>query len=478
MNRYLEKVAEKLQAHQEEALGQLEREKGLLVHHSTGSGKTRLYLEAIKRAQKKDPSGRTLFVAPASLVTNIEKERRKHGIQLDMSKIDLRSYEKATNESEDLGKNKYMLAIADEAHRLRNKETQRTKTIADLFGKADSRLLGTATGQYNHMADISPLVNIAAGKKVLPEDRKEMLARYTRTTKNKRSLVQAVLGRDMGETTKVHNEKELKGILQHYVHHYDVKDDKSNKDKFPTKEEELIEVPMSKHQERMYKFVEGDIPWITKMKIRNNLPLDKKEKASLNAFSSGIRQVSNSTRHLHKDGESDYTPKISRAVENLKKGLTEDKNFRGLVYSNYLSAGAHEYSKKLTEEGISHHVYTGGLSAAEKDAMVKDYNTGKKKVLVISSSGAEGLDLKGTKKIQILEPHFNPSKIRQVVGRGVRFESHEHLPKAERHVKIEHYLSVHKKPLLGKAHYTIDKYLTENSEDKQGLFDQVQDLMK
>lgn len=477
-NRYLEKIAEQLQKHQEEALGQLDKNKGLLVHHSTGSGKTRLMLEAIKRAQKKDPMGRTLFVAPASLVSNLEKERMKHGVNLDMSRVDVRSYEKAVIDSKELSKNKYMLAIADEAHRLRNHGTKRTKSISDLFGKADKRLLATATGQYNHMADISPLVNIAAGKKVLPEDRREMMNRYTKTKKNKQSIIGRVLGKDPGESVQLHNHEELKGVLQKHIHHYDVKDDPKKADKFPTQEENRIEVPMSSEQLRMYKFVEGDMPWLTKMKIRNNMPLDKKEKSNLNAFSSGIRQASNSTRHLHSKGQGSFTPKIEKAVSNLKKDMELDKNFRGLVYSNFLEAGVGEYSRKLQQEGIDHHIYHGGLTAAEKDTMVKDYNAGRRKVLLISSSGAEGLDLKGTKKVQVLEPHFNPSRIKQVVGRAARYESHSHLPAEERHVKVEHYLSTHKKPFIGKAHYSIDKYLTENSDDKQGLFDDVQKLMK
>lgn len=477
-NRYLEKIAEQLQKHQEEALKQLDKENGVLVHHSTGSGKTRLMLEAMARAQKKNKEGRILFVAPASLTSNIEKERLKHGIKLDMSRVDIHSYEKATNEVDNLKKNKYLLAVADEAHRLRNSGTQRTKAMSQLFAKADKRLLATATGQYNHMADISPLVNIAANEKVLPEDRREMLARYTRTKKNKNTLIGRLLNRDPGETVKVHNHEELKGILQKYVHHYDVKDDPSQADKFPTKSEKIVEVPMSSAQTRMYKFVEGDIPWLTKMKIRNNLPLDKKEKGNLNAFSSGIRQASNATRHLSKKGDGDYTPKIRKAVETVKKKMAEDPHYRGLVYSNYLEAGVHEYSKHLTENGIDHHIYTGGLTPAEKDQIVKDYNEGRKKLLVISSSGAEGLDLKGTKHVQILEPHFNPSKIKQVVGRAARYESHAHLPKEHRHVEVEHYISTHKKPLIGKPHYSIDKYLTENSDDKQDLFDEVQTLMK
>lgn len=481
MNRYLEKVAAVLRKHQEEALRQLDKEDGVVVHHGTGSGKTLLMGTAIERAQKKDKTGRVLFIAPASLITNLDKEILKHGLKIDKSRLDVRSYEKAVRNPEQLSKNKYMLAIADEGHRLRNRESQRSKVIGELMRNADKRMISTATGNYNHLADISPLVNIVSKQKLLPEDKSDMMKRYTRTKKDKPSLIQRILNQDTKETTVLKNHEELKGHLQKWVHHYDVADDPKNADKFPTKEEKIIETEMSSDQLRMYKFMEGDVPFLTRMKIRRNLPLSKQEKANLNAFSSGIRQASNHTGHLMQDGGGEsggYTPKIHKAVHSIKKGIAEDKNFRGLVYSNWLDAGIHPYSRKLTEEGISHSVYTGQQTPVEKDQMIRDYNEGRKKVLLVSSSGAEGLDLRGTKKIQILEPHFNPSKIRQVVGRGVRFESHAHLPPKERHVEIEHYLSVHKKPWIGKPHTSIDRYLTDNSDERQVLFESVKDLMK
>jgi hypothetical protein len=86
--------------------------------------------------------------------------------------------------------------------------------------------------------------------------------------------------------------------------------------------------------------------------------------------------------------------------------------------------------------------------------------------------------LKGTKLIQVLEPHFNQSKITQVVGRGARYGSHAHLPENERKVHVEHYQSVLPKPLLGSAPTSIERYLHENSATKNDLFKQLQGLMR
>jgi hypothetical protein len=52
------------------------------------------------------------------------------------------------------------------------------------------------------------------------------------------------------------------------------------------------------------------------------------------------------------------------------------------------------------------------------------------------------------------------------------------LPEKEREVHIEHYLSTYPKSHFGKTPYSIDKYLNENAEDKDELFNEVNGLMK
>lgn len=481
----LEKVAAKKKAEPEkehaiEASKQLEESGGQILHWSTGAGKTRQFLKHVEKAlstAKKDE--RALIIAPASLTTNVDKELDKHGIKIDRSKLDVLSYEKATNDAHKLRKNKYAITIADEAQKLRNADTKRTKELSDILSSGKRRILATATANYNKPSDIAPLLNIAAGERVLPEDPKQFDKAFLKEVHRSRTVWERALGVHPEPTIEIQNRAYLKQLFKKHLHHYDSKHDPEAQKKFPKVTHKVVEVEMSPEQERMYKFVEGDIPFLLRMKIRHNLPLDKKEKAEVNSFSNGVRQVSNSHRHLDRDPSSvAFTPKIQRATSSLMEKMQADKNFRGLVYSNYLEAGLHEYSRKLQQHKIKHHVYTGKLNRSEKDAMVKDYNEGKVPVLLVSSSGAEGLDLKGTKLTQVLEPHWNPARVEQVVGRSARYESHTHLPENERHVEVEHYRSVLPKPTFGKAAYSIDKYLSENSDDKSQVFGKIKSIMR
>ena len=76
------------------------------------------------------------------------------------------------------------------------------------------------------------------------------------------------------------------------------------------------------------------------------------------------------------------------------------------------------------------------MSKTEKDNQVYKYNKGINKVILISSAGAEGLDLKETRTVIILEPHWNQSRIEQVIGRAARYHSHSNLPEIERRVDV------------------------------------------
>ena len=436
-------------------------------------------LTAVERMHKANKHGEALIVAPASLVTNLDKEIDKHKLKIDRSRLTAMSYEKAVNRYDDLKNKKYALAIADEAHKLRSTGSKRHGALSEIFGNSDKRILATATTTYNHASDIAPLVNIAAGHKALPEGKKEFEEEFVHKPEleKQQPLLRRLFGGKPKEVSRIRNSGKLKHVLNKYIDRYDLREDPAAVNLFPQRHERTIEVEMDKSQEHTYKYLEDKLPWHLKMKVRMNLPLDKKDRASLNSFSTGIRQASNSIRPFH-EGDTDSSPKVLKAVERLHHMSKTDKNFRGVVYSNFLAGGLHDYSKELAARGVEHTVYHGGLNATEKDQAVADYNSGKKPVLLVSSSGAEGLDLKGTKLMQVLEPHFNKSKIQQVIGRGVRYKSHEHLPADERRVEVEHYHSVFPGGVFGKSKATsIDQYLHHHSEDKDTLSNDLKGLI-
>uniref|UniRef100_A0A6C0DL38 Helicase C-terminal domain-containing protein n=1 Tax=viral metagenome TaxID=1070528 RepID=A0A6C0DL38_9ZZZZ len=63
------------------------------------------------------------------------------------------------------------------------------------------------------------------------------------------------------------------------------------------------------------------------------------------------------------------------------------------------------------------------------------------KIIMITSSGAEGINLRNTRFVHIVEPYWNMVRIEQVVGRARRICSHQDLPVAMRNVKVFLYLT-------------------------------------
>ena len=68
------------------------------------------------------------------------------------------------------------------------------------------------------------------------------------------------------------------------------------------------------------------------------------------------------------------------------------------------------------------------------------------RIFMITASGAEGINLKNTQYVHIVEPYWHMVRMRQVIGRARRICSHEDLPKNMRNVKIYVYAKYTKKP--------------------------------
>lgn len=210
---------------------------------------------------------------------------------------------------------------------------------------------------------------------------------------------------------------------------------------FPSSSEETVRVPMSKRQQEIHDVALGKAPAWVRWKVRHGLPPSKKEARQLNAFMGASRQVSNTTLGYHKEGDPEH-PKIETAYKHLQQHLKQSPNAKAVVYSSFKRNGLHPYKSLLQKAGVPHGEFSGDMPKHERDQIVRDFNEGKRKVLFISRAGAEGLDLKGTRLIQVMEPHWNEEHIKQVVGRGIRYKSHDHLPPEERHVHVQRFLSV------------------------------------
>lgn len=470
-----------LNAHQQRVVDKLDNQPGLIAFHSLGSGKTLTSLSAAKKQLDKSPNKDVLFVVPASLVANVHKEIDKHGLDIDKNRLHVVSYEKAVRNIDALKKKEYSLVVADEAHRLRNSGTKRVGALRDLLSTADKRLLLSGTVSYNKVGDAARLVNLAANSKVLPDTDKDFEERFIEDRIVPPKFFKKLLGAKPTSVQRLKNTKELRQALGSYVDHYDATTDMQHL--FPNSTLKKVQVAMDKDQQKYYDFVLGQMPERIRSKVQAGLPMSKKELAELNTFATGVRQVSDSVSPYV--GKTTVSPKIREAANSMLASVKNTDKFRGVVYSNYLEAGLKPYRDYLKQQGVDADMFTGALSAKDKKSLVdsfNDTNDPKPKVLLLSSSGGEGLDLKGTRKLQVLEPHFNPSKIDQVVGRAIRYKSHEHLPEDARSVDVEHYQTVYpetfaNKWLKTKKKTAIDEYLLDLSDKKGNLNRQLKALV-
>ena len=89
------------------------------------------------------------------------------------------------------------------------------------------------------------------------------------------------------------------------------------------------------------------------------------------------------------------------------------------------------------------------------------------KVLMITSSGAEGISLKNVRYVHITEPYWHPVRIEQVIGRARRICSHQSLPEELRTVNVFLYLMTFSEKQL-KSDETIELRLHDKSR-KDGI---------
>ena len=92
--------------------------------------------------------------------------------------------------------------------------------------------------------------------------------------------------------------------------------------------------------------------------------------------------------------------------------------------------------------------------------IINDYNNRIFDVLLISSAASESISLLNTRQMHILEPHFNEAKINQVIGRAIRYKSHDKLDLKSKQISIYHWTSIFPNIIKYK---TADQYLIWSS---------------
>ena len=334
--------------------------------------------------------------------------------------------------------------IIDEAHALRN-ETMDNMMLISAIELVKRVILLTATPVINYLNDLAVLVNILKNSAVLPTDIRTFNASYYDE-----------------DTETIMNHEILEDKLKNCISYYDRKLEHSD---YPESDTIYANVDMNDQQldeyrSYMRKFLYDQTFGSMTYKIDfENLNQKKK-----NFFLNSTRQLSNTL-----NGDPEF-PKIQRIFD-----LIADGPFPCVIYSNYLKNGVFALTPLLEKKSMTYKTITGDTNDEKISKIVDNYNKGRYQVLLITSAGSESLDLKNTRQIHIMEPHWNESKIKQVIGRVIRYKSHISLPLEQRHVTVYRWCSVFPELV---NNVSADQYLIELSKKKDSIFNQFNNLIK
>jgi len=427
----------KLFGYQELCVEFIKYNRGLILYHSMGSGKTITSLAMCLQFNKP-----IIIIATKASKKNFQDDMKKieKETKIDKSKISIMTYQKAITQL--LAKqldftNKCV--IIDEAHRLRNV----TKLLSVLISECENAyklVLLTGTIFYNDLVDLSVLVNMVKAVDVLPETNKEFKFLYYDETYETPTNIDAFT-------------KAISNSISYYK--------KSLDENYPTYTFIIKRVDMSNEQISEYRHYLKQILSLHNIQHIDWTNLDKRK---VNYFLNVTRQLSNT---INNSANSPKIQEIFKFVQSNPKPA--------VVYSNFLDNGVLPLGELLSKAGMKYAIYFGEQTEDKRDKIIDSYNSGKLDVLLITSAGSESLDLKNTRQIHLMELHWNESKINQIIGRAIRYKSHESLKPADRTVQIVKWISVfgYKIPFE-----TADEYLLKIAERKEKMFEQFNEIIK
>jgi superfamily II DNA or RNA helicase len=213
-----------------------------------------------------------------------------------------------------------------------------------------------------------------------------------------------------------------------------------------------------------------------------------------------------------------YSIKIKTVLDNIYNSLLDKPNDGiFLIYSQYIDSGLIPMALALEEYGFSrfgkntkslfkepptsivdvrtmkppenrndfmparYSLITGDSRFSpdnnfEVKALTNDDNKdgNKIKIILISRSGSEGIDLKFIRQVHILDPWYNMNRIEQIIGRSVRNKSHKELTFDRRNVQI----FMHGTLLDNTEEETADMYLYRVAEYKATQIGQITRILK
>ena len=123
--------------------------------------------------------------------------------------------------------------------------------------------------------------------------------------------------------------------------------------------------------------------------------------------------------------------------------------------------------------------FHGSISMEERNKNRKVFNDKRNiygkliKIILMGPAGAEGISLSNIRQVHVLDPYWNEVRIKQLIGRAIRYCSHADLPMNERYVDVYRYLAIRKN-----KKQTTDENIDSLAKKKETLINSFLSVIK
>lgn len=507
--------------------------RGFIAVHEMGTGKTKLALHAFKAIKELDPNKQLVFAGPKSIHANFKKEYEEEKEFLNYKLEDIKFL--SSNASNFFTKlmlvnaNPYIIQLEKDMGQ-DFIDPSALENTAIIFDEAHN-ILSSISNAKRIMHDINSTINdYRAAERVynLIMNTNDIKLIFLTGTPIKNNLHELAMGINMIKgyiSSGYNNERDtvfpevpsafeamfidkiniknrtsfinrMYGAVSYYGSQYYDKDTKAF---FPTLKRQIVYVEMGKKQFIAYcEQAIKDIQKLNNLNVNNSGEMNLRQIEYISKFYDSIfkiktKEISNIFIPNENVNEAlqdldNFGPKFKVLMQNIK--LHPGKS---IIYSSSIEYGTKIVEKLLQKEKLEYKTITGMVDPEIRSEIVKSFNNDEFNYLIISSSGAEGLDLKGCRCVHMLESHWNNGRLDQVETRAKRFKSHHHLPENERNIKSFLYLSTFGKyqfdlnelQYIGDARLQmvletspINVAMYNIAQRKQGIYEQMMECIR
>ena len=336
--------------------------------------------------------------------------------------------------------------ICDEYHKTRNEGTKLFKTLAAVRPAFKNFMGITASPVNNDVSELASLLSLSEGKRLATPN--QFRAAFTQN-----------VGFSVGFSGGRVKEKSLANVPQlintiypkvDYITYDQIQGDLV----MPKKNVQSVRVPMSQTQWDLYNLALDRLGPEREQVLRGNPNVTLRDAGLMFARMAQARQIANSVgrgiKGYSAEQSAEITPKARKILDDTVEHLNQDPKHSVVLYSNLVNGGVDVLAAGLRKRGIEPAIFIGKgaevdggrITSAEREEGLKEYKDGKKRAIILSGAGAEGLDLRNSTAFFAFDGHFNPERILQAEARARRLGGQDFRPPEKRVVDVRRYMSV------------------------------------